>query len=95
METISASVARQTLPAQLDRVEGGEQIAITRHGRVVAVLVDPATLVPRRASRAWGEADRIRALLEEARARPVRGAAISIERADGLVEAVRRGRAER
>ncbi|WP_434056376.1 type II toxin-antitoxin system Phd/YefM family antitoxin [Georgenia sunbinii] len=59
MVTISASVARQTLPAQLDRVEAGEEVAITRHGRVVAVLVRPDALRARRAPEAWRQADRI------------------------------------
>ncbi|WP_140400662.1 type II toxin-antitoxin system Phd/YefM family antitoxin [Gulosibacter sp. 10] len=86
MPTISASAARQTLPAQLDRVEKGEEVAITRHGRVVAVLVHPDLLAARRASEAWGRADRIDALLEQARAEPLRAPVIERERAEELVE---------
>ena len=41
MPTVSVGTVRQTLPAQLDCVERGEQVAITRCGRVVAVLVSP------------------------------------------------------
>ncbi len=92
MPTISASTASETLPAQLDRVERGEEVAITRHGRVVAVLVSPDVLRSRRASGVWDEADRIDALLQSARSNPLRGPAIEPDRANELVKAVRRGR---
>lgn len=95
MATVSASVARQTLPAQLDKVEAGEEVSITRHGRVVAVLVHPDSLNRRRASDAWAEAERIGTLLERARSEPLRRPAISAQRAQELVESVRRGRAAR
>lgn len=95
MPTISASTARETLPAQLDRVERGEEVAITRHGRVVAVLVSPDALKSRRASRVWDEADRIDELLQKARSEPPRAPALEPERADELVKAVRRGRSGR
>lgn len=88
MAAISASDARQTLPAQLDRVEAGEEVQITRHGKVVAVLVHPSVLERRRAAAAWREADRIGALLDNARAEPVRPPAISAKRAQELVDAV-------
>lgn len=87
MVTVSASAARQTLPAQLDRVEAGEQVAITRHGRVVAVIVPPGALRSRRALDAWNAADSIAALLDRAReAKSV--AALTPERADELVAAI-------
>ena len=95
MPTISASTARQTLPAQLDRVEAGEEVAITRHGRVVAVLVSPDVLRAHRAPEAWSRADRIGALLERARSEPLRPPALTPEWADGLVESVRAGRSAR
>jgi prevent-host-death family protein len=38
METVGAYEARTHLPALLRRVEQGEEITITRHGVVVAVL---------------------------------------------------------
>lgn len=93
MATISASTARQTLPAQLDRVENGEEVTITRHGRAIAVLVHPDTLQTRRAPEAWSRADHIGVLLERARAEPLRQA--DLDRAEELVEAVRSGRAAR
>lgn len=95
MATISASEARQTLPSQLDRVEAGEEVSITRHGRVVAVLVHPDVLNRHRASGAWLEADRIGAMLDRARSEPLRPATISAERAQELVESVHRDRAAR
>lgn len=87
MTTVSASEARQTLPAQLDRVEAGEQVRITRHGRVVAVLVSPDALRSPRAAAAWAAADAIGARLEAARRRPLTPG-ISVERADELVQEV-------
>jgi prevent-host-death family protein len=95
MSTISASAARQTLPAQLDRVEAGEEVAITRHGRVIAVLVSPSTLKARRAPEAWNEADHIGALLERARRESLHPSTLSADRAEELVKAVRADRAER
>jgi antitoxin (DNA-binding transcriptional repressor) of toxin-antitoxin stability system len=95
MRTITASEARQTLPAQLDRVASGEEVSITRHGRVVAVLVRPDVLAARRASAAWERSGAIAELLETARGRPLQTAAITGERAEQLAEAARADRAGR
>lgn len=92
MSTINVSTARQTLPEQLDRVEAGEEVSITRHGRVVAVLVRPDVLAARRAPKAWAEADRIASLLDSSRSEPLPGPVIPPERAEVLVEAVRDSR---
>ena len=46
METISTRDARIHFSALLERVEGGEEITITKHGRPVARLV-PVTTVSR------------------------------------------------
>jgi antitoxin (DNA-binding transcriptional repressor) of toxin-antitoxin stability system len=89
MSTISASTARQSLPAQLDRVEAGEEVSITRHGRVVAVLVRPDVLAARRASAAWSEADRLGALIAQAGSEPLMPATLTRRRANELVESVR------
>lgn len=91
----SASAARQTLPAQLDRVEAGEEVSITRHGRVVAVLVSPDALMARRAPETWSRANAISGLLESARRQPLRRATLSPERAEELVEAIRGDRSTR
>lgn len=44
MATLTASQARAALPELLTRVEAGEEVTITRHGRPVAVLVRPDVL---------------------------------------------------
>lgn len=95
MSTISASAARQTLPAQLDRVEAGEEVAITRHGRVVAVLVNPDQLRQRRAPDAWRRADELGVLLDRARRAPLRSARLTPERAEALIASVAEGRSAR
>lgn len=95
MTTVSASEARQTLPAQLDRVEAGEQVRITRHGRVVAVLVSPDALRSPRAAEVWAAADEIGARLDAARRRPLTTAPLSDARAEELVRAVRESRESR
>ena len=79
MATVGAYEAKTHLPRLLDRVERGERIVITRHGRPVAVLqpfrsrpgIDVKTAIEalrrfregRRAS-----VDEIRAWVEEGRA---------------------------
>ncbi len=44
MQYIGAFEAKNTLGALLDRVEKGEEIVITRHGKPVARMVRPAAL---------------------------------------------------
>ena len=95
MSRISVSTARQTLPEQLDRVEAGEEVSITRHGRVVAVLVRQDVLTARRASKVWDEAERIAGLLDSPRSEPMQRPVISPERAEELVDAVRDARSGR
>ena len=73
----------------------GWTVVVTRHGRVVAVLVSPDVLRARRASGVWNEADRIDELLQTARSEPLRTAALGPDRADELVKEVRRGRSGR
>src|SRR5690606_5589631 len=95
MSTISASEARQTLPAQLDRVEAGEEVAITRHGRVVAVLVSPETLNLRRIPAFQQRADEIAQRLEAARSLPLKRASMAPGRADELIAWIRESREAR
>jgi prevent-host-death family protein len=66
MESISVSEARAELPLLLTRVEEGEEVTITRHGRAVAVLVSPDALRLRRASEVLREADVLHRLVESA-----------------------------
>jgi antitoxin (DNA-binding transcriptional repressor) of toxin-antitoxin stability system len=92
MTSMTVSEARAALPEVLTRVEGGEEVTITRHGRAVAVLVRPDAL----RSRSRGvlqDAERVHDLLAAAAAelQPSR-AGLTAERAEELIAAVRAGR---
>jgi prevent-host-death family protein len=52
MSSIGAFEAKNTLGALLDRVERGEEIVITRHGRAVARLAPMTPVADRSAARA-------------------------------------------
>jgi len=69
--TITVTEARSCLPELLDRVLGGEEITLTRHGRPVAVLVRPDLLRHRRATTAISAAHRLHEELRSARDRPL------------------------
>lgn len=73
MHEIGAFDAANTLGALLDRVQRGEEVVITRHGKRVARLVPEGAAKDRQVARA--AAERIRA---RARAIP-RDEAISVE----------------
>lgn len=91
--TLSSSEARASLPDILDRVANGEEIVITRHGRAVAVVVNPAALRTRRAPAAYADADRIRLLLAAGRDAPLPDrSGLAPARADELVAGVRADR---
>ena len=92
MSALTISEARASLPSLVDRVEQGEEITITRHGRPVAVIVRPDVLRARRTSGAFERADRIGRLLEEARAKPVHKGGLSTQRAEEIVAWAREGR---
>ena len=66
---LTVSEARATLPALLDRVEAGEEVTITRHGKPVAVLLAPQA-ARRRTSKAFEIAAWVHAEMEAARKRP-------------------------
>jgi prevent-host-death family protein len=59
LQEIGAFEAKNTLGALLDRVERGEEIVITRHGKPVARLVASTAAIDR--ERAKAAAGRIRA----------------------------------
>ena len=59
MQEIGAFEAKNKLSALLDRVERGEEIVITRHGKAVARLVPNVGGIDR--SQAWAAVERIRA----------------------------------
>jgi antitoxin (DNA-binding transcriptional repressor) of toxin-antitoxin stability system len=92
VEQFSVSEARAILPEVLDRVERGEEITITRHGRPVAVLLRPDAVRARRAEQTIGRAREVAELVSAARGRPLPEAAVSAERAQEWAVAVRADR---
>jgi antitoxin (DNA-binding transcriptional repressor) of toxin-antitoxin stability system len=76
---MTISEARAALPEVLDRVAGGEEVTITRHGRPVAVVIRPDILRARRAGGALDDADRIHELLTGAAAAPLLAEAAETE----------------
>jgi prevent-host-death family protein len=68
MIEIGAFEAKNKLGALLDRVEGGEEIAITRHGKVVARLIPNAGTIDSEQARA--ALARIRKRAKELKAGP-------------------------
>lgn len=96
MSTVSVSEARASLPAIVERVIAGEEVTLTRHGQAVAVLVRPDTLRTRRAGSALAAAAGVNEALERGRTSPLASRpALSVERADALVAAVRSARSGR
>ena len=93
MTTMTVSEARAALPDVLDRVAGGEEVTITRHGRPVAVVVRPDILWSRRAHTALDDAGRIHELLAEAASAALpEGTGLTAQRADELISQIRAGR---
>jgi prevent-host-death family protein len=83
MTSITVSEARAQLPELLSRVDDGEEITITRHGRPVAVLVRP-------------DAARIHELLTQAAAAGLpEGPGLTAQRAEELIAEIRAGRDSR
>ncbi|HEY0717129.1 MAG TPA: type II toxin-antitoxin system prevent-host-death family antitoxin [Streptosporangiaceae bacterium] len=81
------------LPELLSRIEGGEEVTITRHGRPVAVLVRPDALRSRRAGDSLDDAARVHQLLTEAAASPLPpDTGLTTERAEELISQIRAGR---
>jgi len=62
MMEVGAFEAKNTLGSLLDRVQDGEEIVITRHGRPVARLVPNAGSTDREQARAASERIRARAV---------------------------------
>ena len=90
MTSITASEAQAALPGLLTRVEHGEEVTITRHGRPVAVLIRPAALHSRHAEAVLDVAAQIHELLAEAAAAPLPdGTGLSEERAEELLAEIR------
>ena len=92
---MTVSEARAALPELLTRVEEGEEVTITRHGRAVAVLVRPDALRTRARAALQG-AERVHELLAAAAAAPQPGPpGLTADRAEQLISEIRAGRDDR
>jgi len=92
MVTLTVSQARASLPELLTRVEDGEEVTITRHGRAVAVLVRP-DVMRARAHVVIEDAARIHELVDIAGAAELPAEpGLSAARAEELISAIRAGR---
>ena len=96
MVSMTVSEARASLLDLLTRVDGGEEVTITRHGRPVAVVVRPDALRGRRAEQSLADAGHIHDLVHGARDAPWPvGTGVTQARAEELVRAMRTGRRAR
>ena len=91
MTTMSMSEARAQLAALLDRVEAGEEITITRHGRAVARLAPPHESRTARVDHLFSAADAIAVELDASRHAPLPDPTGEAD-ADALVRAMRKDR---
>jgi Antitoxin Phd_YefM, type II toxin-antitoxin system len=90
--TLTVSQARASLPELLTRVEDGEEVTITRHGRPVAVLVRP-DVMRARVHVVIEDAARIHELVDVAGAAELpTEPGLSAARAEELINAIRAGR---
>lgn len=95
MASLSVSEARASLPSLLDRVEAGEEVTLTRHGKAVAVLVRPDVLRRRRNAAVFERAARLQEWVDEARQLPLPDlttGGLAPGRADELVAQIRADR---
>jgi antitoxin (DNA-binding transcriptional repressor) of toxin-antitoxin stability system len=93
MAVMTVSEARAALPEVLNRVEEGEEVTITRHGRAVAVIVRPDVIWSRsRAGDVLAEAERLERMLHAAGERELPVGGLTEEYAEELIAAVRAGR---
>ena len=95
MVAISVSEARAKLPYILKLVDAGDEVALTRHGKEVAVVVRPDTLRARRASPALELAAEVRNRLQAAREAPLPAEGLSSSSAEALAADIRAGRDSR
>lgn len=92
MDELTVSEARARLPELLDRVERGEEIVVTRHGRPAAVLLRPDALRPRRNEAVFAQARAIRKMLEDARKQPLGEPTMDPAYAEEMIREIRAGR---
>ncbi len=81
MLEIGAFEAKNKLGSLLDRVERGEEITITRHGKPVARLVASSGHIDR--AEAQAASDRIRARAQSLSLQPIAWSVLKAERDEG------------
>ena len=90
---MTVSQARAALPDLLTRVEQGEEVTITRHGRAVAVIVRPDVLWHRPpAADVRPGAERLERVLRAAGERELSVGGLTEEYAEELIAEIRAGR---
>jgi hypothetical protein len=95
MVTMTVSQARAALPDLLTRVEEGEEVTITRHGRPIAILVRP-DIMRRRAHVVIEDAALIHDFVSSAGGSDIADQpGLSAKRAESLVRQIREGRDRR
>jgi len=95
-DIVPVSEARAQLPKIIDRVEAGAEVALTRHGRAVAVIRRPDAYRRQRLDSLRAHAQRLDDLIDQAGRRPLaEHGMISAEVAAELVDDVRAGLAGR
>ena len=96
MSTVGSFEAKTKLAELLDKVEAGETVTITRHGKPVAVIVRPESLRARRAEEALAVATSVGGILEKGRTKRLRRRPrMTEERAAELAAEVRNARSSR
>jgi antitoxin (DNA-binding transcriptional repressor) of toxin-antitoxin stability system len=90
---MTVSEARAALPEVLNRVEAGEEVTITRHGRAVAVVVRPDVIWSRPGARdVIAEADQLERMLQAAGERELSLGGLTEQYAEELIADIRAGR---
>jgi len=93
MAVMTVSEARAALPEVLNRVEAGEEVTITRHGRAVAVIVRPDVIWHRpQAGDVQAKAEQLERVLQAAGERELPLGGLTEEYAEELIAEIRAGR---
>jgi antitoxin (DNA-binding transcriptional repressor) of toxin-antitoxin stability system len=93
MAVMTISEARAALPEVLNRVEAGEEVTITRHGRAVAVMVRPDVLWQRsQGGDVHARAEQLEQIIRAAGERELSLGGLTEEYAEELIADIRAGR---
>lgn len=93
MAVMTVSEARAALPEVLNRVEGGEEVTITRHGRPIAVILRPDVIWSRsRSADVIAQGEQLERMLQAAGERELSPGGLTEEYAEELIADIRAGR---